>query len=198
MNKVKKTIVNLGCGKVRIPGSIGVDRVGIDSYVDIVHDLDVLPYPFKNNSLDEIHFYHVLEHLHDPIRKIEEIYRILRPGGILHMRVPHFSSMGAFTDLTHIRPFGYYSFDCLEKDNYQHFYTKSEFRIVKKEIKYFGLYPNNGLYAKYVHKNQCIWIARPFIRILNFLIHLSPTAFERVWCYWVGGATEVVIELKKI
>lgn len=195
---MERKILNLGCGKVRIPGTIGVDRVKIENYVDVVHDLDVLPYPFADDSVDEIHMYHVLEHLNAPIRKIEEIYRILKPGGLLHMRVPHFSSMGAFTDVTHVRPFGALSFDCLEPDNYQHFYTTAEFEILRKEIKYFGLYPNSGLYEKYIHNNQCPVIVRPVIRLINFLIALSPTAFERLWCYWVGGATEVVFEMRKL
>lgn len=194
---MNKTIVNLGCGKVRIPGSIGVDRVAIEGYTDVVHDLNTTPFPFEDSSVDEVHFYHVLEHLDNPISKMEEIWRILKPGGLLHMRVPHFSSMGAFTDLTHIRPFGYGSFDCFEAGHYQNFYTPVRFEIIRKEIKYFGLYPNDGLYAKHVHPNQCVWIARPFVRLINFLIKLSPTLFERVWCYWVGGATEVVVEMRK-
>ena len=198
MKKVNKLVVNLGCGKVKIPGSIGVDLVKIENYVDIIHDLNNIPYPFKSNSIDEIHFYHVLEHLDKPIEKMEEIYRILKPNGILYMRVPHFSSMGAYTDITHVRPFGYSSFNCFEKGNYQHFYTKVQFKIIKKEIKYLGLYPNDGDYEKYVHPNQCFWLARPFVRILNFLINLSPMAFERFWCYWVGGATEIVVTLQKI
>src|SRR3989344_7832903 len=173
MDHTERKVLNLGCGKVRIPGSLGVDRVPIKDYVDVVHDLDRVPYPFADDSIDEIHFYHVLEHLHDPVRKLEEIHRILKPGGILSMRVPHFSSMGAFTDLTHIRPFGYYSFDCLEETNYQHFYTSVCFKILSKRIKYFGLYPNAGVYAKYVHKNQCPLILRPFVRIIDFLIALS-------------------------
>lgn len=195
---METVIVNLGCGKTRIPQSIGVDRVKIDGFVDIVHDLDVIPYPFEGNSIDEIHFYHVLEHLHEPIKKLEEIHRILKPGGILYLRVPHFSSMGAFSDLTHIRPFGYSSFDCFEKDSYHHFYTSANFQILHKEIKYFGLYPNDGVYEKYIHKNQCHWLAKPIVIIMNFLIRLSPVFFERIWCYWVGGAGEILIILKKI
>src|SRR5680860_1028487 len=100
---MERIIINLGCGKTRIPNSVGVDRVKIEDYVDIVHDLDVEPYPFIDDFADEVHFYHVLEHLHEPIKKMEEIFRILKPNGILYMRVPHFSSMGAFTDPTHIR-----------------------------------------------------------------------------------------------
>lgn len=193
-----KTIINIGCGKTRIPGSIGLDHVDIPGYVDKVHDLNVVPYPFEDNYADEIHMYHVLEHLNEPIKKLEEIHRILKPGGVLHIRVPHFSSMGAFSDLTHVRPFGYISFDCLEEGNYHHFYSKVNYKILDKEIKYFGLYPNDGDYAKYIHPNQCIPIAKPFVRIVNYLISLSPTFFERIWCYWVGGAMEVKVDLQKV
>jgi SAM-dependent methyltransferase len=191
-------VLNIGCGKTRIPGSIGVDRVKIENYVDVVHDLDTVPYPFQDNFADEIHFYHVLEHLWDPIRKMEELHRILKPGGVLHLRTPHFSSMGAFTDLTHVRPFAYNSFDCFEKDNYQHFYTNACFEIRSREIKYFGLYPNEGDYEEHIHPNQCPWFARPFVRLINFLIGLSPMLFERIWCYWVGGACEIVLVMKKV
>jgi SAM-dependent methyltransferase len=191
-------IINIGCGRTKIPGVIGLDQVSIDGYVDIVHDLDNTPYPFEDSSVDEIHMYHVLEHLTDPISKLEDLHRILKPDGVIHIRVPHFSSMGAFTDLTHVRPFGYMSFDCFEKDNYHHFYTSVKFEIIHKEIKYFGLYPNTGLYAQYIHPNQCHPLVKPFVRIINWTISLSPTIFERIWCYWVGGATEIVIDMKAI
>jgi len=194
---MKKIIVNLGCGKTRIPGSTGVDVVKIKNYVDIVHDLDVTPYPFKNNSIDEVHLYHVLEHLHEPIKKVEEIHRILKPGGLLYLRVPHFSSVGAFMDITHVRPFSVYSFDCFAKDTYHHFYTSVVFEVVERRIKYFGLYPNSGIYEKYIHHNQCVWFVKPYVRFIDFMIGLSPTFFERFWCYLVGGATEVCITLKK-
>lgn len=196
--KKKKVIVNLGCGTTRIPGSIGVDIVKIKKYVDRVHDLDKTPYPFVINSVDEIHMYHVLEHLHDPLEKMEEIFRILKPGGILYLRVPHFSSMGAFSDITHIRPFGYTSFDYLDPGDSHHFYSKkAAFLIVHKKIKYSGLYPNDGVYARYIHPNECPVPVRPFVHLFNFFINLSPIFFERVWCYWIGGATELVVTLKK-
>jgi SAM-dependent methyltransferase len=197
-NSPEKVIVNLGCGKTKIPGVIGLDRVPIAGVVDIVHDLDVVPYPFAEQSVDEIHMYHVLEHLHDPVRKMEELYRILKPQGTLFLRVPHFSSNGAWTDITHVRPFSYFSFDCFQEDSYQHFYTTAVFAILHRRLKYFGLYPNTGLYAKYIHENRSPWLLRPFIRGINFLMNLSPMFFERVWCYWIGGACEVEFILKRI
>ena len=195
---MKKIILNLGCGKTRIPDSIGVDGVKVEGCVDVVHDLNVVPYPFEDSYADEIHLYHVLEHLDNPVEKLEEIHRILKSGGVLYLRVPHFSSMGAFTDITHKRPFGYGSFDGFEKNHYQHFYTKVEYEVLKKEIKYFGLYPNTGVYEKHVHPNKCSRLVRPFVLLVNFLINLSPTFFERLWCYWVGGAAEIEVWLKKV
>lgn len=189
--------LNLGCGKTKIPNTIGVDATQISGCVDLIHDLEKLPYPFKNNSVDEIHFYHVLEHLENPLKKLEEIHRILKSGGKLYIRVPHFSSMGAFTDITHVRPFGFCTFDIFEKSHPQHYYTKIKFKIIKKEIKYFGLYPNDGIYEKYIHENQCPIFFRPIVRIINYLIRLSPTTFERFWCYWVGGACEISLTLTK-
>ena len=192
-----KKVLNLGCGRTRLPNALGIDKYRIEDFVDLILELDITPYPFKDNSIDEIHCYHVLEHLHDPLKKLEELHRILKPGGVIYIRVPHFSSMGAFTDLTHIRPFGYYSFNSLEDGEYHHFYSKSVFKILHKEIKYLGLYPNSGIYEQYIHKNECPLLARPFIHLINYLIRLSPMAFERFWGYWVGGATEISLIMKK-
>lgn len=195
---METVILNLGCGKTKIPHSIGVDNISILGYVDVVHDLNSLPYPFSSNYADEIHLYHVLEHLDNPLKKMKEFHRILKPGGKLYIRVPHFSSMGAFSDITHVRPFGFTSFDCFQMTDYHHFYTNVEFRVCRKEIKYFGLYPNSGPYAKCIHPNECFWLVKPFVHVINFFIKLSPTFFERVWCYWVGGALEVVVDLEKV
>lgn len=192
-----KKILNIGCGKTRIPNSIGIDYTKIDDFVDIVHDLNIVPYPFKSSSIDEIHLYHVLEHLPNSLKVMEEFYRILKTGGLLFIRVPHFSSLAGFTDFTHIRPYGYLSFDIFQKNHPQHYYTNAQFSILHKQIKYFGLYPNDGVYGTYIHKNSCFWLLRPLVRVINWLISLSPVIFERFWCYWVGGAGEVVLTLKK-
>lgn len=94
-----KKILNIGCGKTRIPGSIGMDQVIIPDFTDVIHNLNTIPYPFGSDSVDEVHFYHVLEHLNDPIKILEEINRILKPGGIIHMRVPHFRVMALLPTL---------------------------------------------------------------------------------------------------
>lgn len=53
---------------------------------DIVGDIHNLP--FSNNTQDAILCLAVLEHVHNPIRAMEELYRVLKPGGKLLIYVP--------------------------------------------------------------------------------------------------------------
>ncbi len=53
---------------------------------DIVGDIHDLP--LADNSLDGVICLAVLEHVHNPIRAMEELYRVLRPGGKLLIYVP--------------------------------------------------------------------------------------------------------------
>ena len=48
--------------------------------VDVVTDIHRLP--FADDSLGTVLCVEVLEHVHDPLRAVEEMHRVLRPGGI--------------------------------------------------------------------------------------------------------------------
>src|SRR2546423_4766536 len=87
----KVTKLNLGCGHVKMPGYLGVDINPNAEYVDITHDLNKFPYPFKESSVDEIFMDHVMEHLDDPLSVVQELYRITKPEGTLIIKTPHFS-----------------------------------------------------------------------------------------------------------
>ncbi len=100
----------MGCGLRKHPGAIGIDK-NPRSHADIIHDLDQFPYPFADDEFDEILCDNVLEHLHDVIGVMEEIHRIVRPGGMVTIVVPFFSHRNAFTDPTHKHFFGTRSFD---------------------------------------------------------------------------------------
>ena len=47
--------LNLGCGRDIREGYVNLDKAGLDG-VDVVHDLNVFPYPFEDNEFDEIHY----------------------------------------------------------------------------------------------------------------------------------------------
>jgi ubiquinone/menaquinone biosynthesis C-methylase UbiE len=77
---------------------------------DVVHDLNEFPYPWDDNSVDEIEMIHVLEHLEDWWSAFLECVRILKPGGTLEIRVPDESSMSALTYRDHYHVFSLLSF----------------------------------------------------------------------------------------
>ena len=72
--------LNLGCGEIPKKGWINLD-IGDAPHVDIMWDLNKKPYPFKDNSIDEIYSSCVLEHLKNLGVFVEECYRILKPKG---------------------------------------------------------------------------------------------------------------------
>src|SRR5438270_12013588 len=102
--------VNLGCGPRPEPGFINVDRFG---QPDVQHDLEVLPWPWPDNSVAEIVLSHVLEHLgYDPkifLGIMKEMYRVCQGGAAVRIVVPHPRHDYFLADPTHVRaitPFG--------------------------------------------------------------------------------------------
>lgn len=127
--------LHLGCGNEILPGWINHDLVPLPG-VDVVHDLHDYPWPFEDGRFAEVRMYHVLEHLEDPVRVIEELHRILAPGGILRVRVPYWNSPDWATDPTHRTPFNEYSFDYFDPETYQGrerpYYSSARFSIRSK------------------------------------------------------------------
>lgn len=95
-----------------------------DHKPDLVHDLNVLPYPFADNTFDEIHAYEVLEHMGQQgdwrffFAQFSEFWRILKPNGLLCGTSPDSSSRWAWGDPGHARVISPESFVFLDQDNY--------------------------------------------------------------------------------
>jgi SAM-dependent methyltransferase len=92
--------LNLGCGADIRPGFVNVDSADLPG-VDVVHDLTELPLPLEDGRFVEVVCQDVLEHLPDWPGLVGEIHRVLRPGGRLTMRSPHFTSRAVWLDPTH-------------------------------------------------------------------------------------------------
>ena len=102
-------IIDLGAGPNKFPGSLGIDlnpRAG----VDLICDLEQ-PLPLKDNSVNEVHSAHVLEHIKNLVQLMEEIYRVCKHDSIVVISVPYYTSRGAFTDPEHIRFYTEYTFN---------------------------------------------------------------------------------------
>jgi hypothetical protein len=98
--------LELGCGTTPTPGFVHHDRRRHSLFVDVEHDLDQVPWPWANDSCEEIIAMDVFEHLHlMPEAWLRECHRILAPGGTLRLRVPIFGSPWHIVDPTHVRGF---------------------------------------------------------------------------------------------
>ena len=134
----KLICIDLGCGTHKAEGFIGVDVVAADG-VDVIANLNGY-FPFPDNSVDFIKAHDIIEHLPDRIHTMNEIWRILKPDGIVDISVPSTDGRGAFQDPTHvsfwnINSFMYY---CQEFPPYlagcqSHYGFKGEFSIVNIE-----------------------------------------------------------------
>jgi SAM-dependent methyltransferase len=126
-------VLNLGCGKAKRAGAINLDVTAATS-PDVVHDLNRLPWPFPDSTFREVHANDVVEHLEDTVKTFEELHRVCRPGGVVCLTVPHFSSHQAYADPTHRRVFTLGTFDYFTPGNPYEFYSSARFRILQRDL----------------------------------------------------------------
>jgi len=186
-------ILDLGSGAFKCPGAISVDW-NKEVNPDIVHDLNVFPYPFDDNEFDLVYASHILEHLDDPVKVLEEIWRILKPSGKLILKVPHFSCRTAYGNPEHKHYFSSLLFDYFEREKEFTSKTKARFKILKIKLIWSPPYP------KCFRSSQKKFM--PIIKFLNSIItplaNLNIDIAERFWCYLVGGFAEIEFYVEAI
>lgn len=183
--------LNLGAGEDRKEGYINVDWSPLTK-PDVVHDLNAFPYPFEDNSFELVEAFHVLEHLDKPFNVLKELHRILAPGGVLHIRVPHFSR--GFTHAEHA-----HGFDVTFPLYFNPRFTKSGYYGVHFELQslrlswlaFFHLMPSMG------YGGLSIGLLRGVNAVISALANLSPNFASRIWCFWLGGFDQIEFVFKK-
>jgi SAM-dependent methyltransferase len=121
-------VLDVGCGSKKYPGAVGID-ISPDTDADVVHDLDVFPWPLDDSSFDEFLLQDVVEHLDDVYGAFGQVHRVARPGARVHLRTPHFSSVLAYSDPTHERFFSAAAIRALAEPSFAH-YSAARFRVV--------------------------------------------------------------------
>ncbi|HLG16651.1 MAG TPA: methyltransferase domain-containing protein [Blastocatellia bacterium] len=138
-------VLDIGCGTNKTPGAIGMD-VNPRTNADVIHDLDDLPYPFQDDSFDEVIGRHVIEHVRDPMAVMCELHRITRAGGIVRLVAPHWTNPDFATDLTHRNHLNSYSFRNLTDERAVFpFYTDVRFRQRTVRVTLLNLWRACGL-----------------------------------------------------
>lgn len=97
---------NMGCGHGKLPGYVNVDAYAACAPDEVV-DLEQTPWPWPDNCAEEVLFVHSLEHMGaDPkvfLAIMQELYRIVRPGGLVQIHAPHPRHDNFIGDPTHVR-----------------------------------------------------------------------------------------------
>lgn len=97
--------LNLGCGKNPLPGYVNVDWPDSPT-VDHAINLDdrLLRLPWADSSVDSIYSSHMIEHIHNTLPLMGELYRVARPDCLATFACPYGSSDDAWENPTHVRP----------------------------------------------------------------------------------------------
>lgn len=173
--------IQLGCGHKKMPGYVNVDA-SRNVNPDQVWDLEQLPLPFSDSSVDEIVANHVLEHIHHFIPLMHDLWRICKPDALLKVRVPFYTAWGQFNDPTHVRFFTPFTFNYFcGKSSYAHEVGSSDplFRQDKARI-HFG-----------------IGHARKFNVLMDPLLNFHHKLYCRFFA-WTVPASELEFELRVI
>jgi SAM-dependent methyltransferase len=127
--------LDVGCGINKLPGSIGIDR-NPASRADVICELDQFPYPFRDSCFDALQAVHVIEHVGDVMKTMEEFHRLVRPGGEVRIVTPHYTDFSSFCDPTHRWHLNSFSLRYFGEDNAGYgYYSKVRFEEISVHVK---------------------------------------------------------------
>jgi predicted SAM-dependent methyltransferase len=186
LNNNKPVIIELGCGPKKKAGRIGIDILPLEG-VDIVSDLESGLAFFPDNSVDEVHSRSLLEHVDNLGSLMKEIWRVLKPDGKKVLFVPHFSSPYYYSDYTHQRFFGLYTFQ---------YFSKQQTMFKRKVPSFYNDFSFTVESIRMDFKSNW-WVRKRLKKLFQFFVNLHPyfmEMYEESFCYLIpcNGMTVVL------
>lgn len=110
--------LNIGCGFNKLDDYLNVDQFP-ECEPDLLWNLETTPWPFDDNTVDELVAHHVLEHLGQETKVffaiLKELYRVMRHDGVARIVVPHPTHSTFLSDPTHVRGFTANTFQMMDR-----------------------------------------------------------------------------------
>jgi SAM-dependent methyltransferase len=132
-------ILDVGCGRNKRPGAIGVDS-NRDTAADVIADINQGRLPFRDAAFEKISAVHVIEHVADVIATIEELHRVARPNGVIVIETPHYTDFSSFCDPTHRWHLNSFSFRYFTEEGGFSYYSRRRLRQRKLQVKLLKLW----------------------------------------------------------
>ncbi len=123
--------LNLGCFNDIKEGYVNLDKGRFNVGVDVIHDLENFPYPFKDNTFKKVYARCILEHIsvNKRVKVLSELHRICKDKAIIHIEVSYKDKI--FRSIDHKGGgFDFYTFPnlCSQKD----YVMKERFELVNQ------------------------------------------------------------------
>jgi predicted SAM-dependent methyltransferase len=126
--------LNFGCGKNIMKGWVNVD-IQEGKGIDKSFDFNIFPYPFNSNTFSYVLADNILEHLNEPKKVLDELWRICKSDATIRILVPYHNCDGAYNDLDHKHFFNMKAMELLihPERGYQ-FKSDNKFSIIKLDL----------------------------------------------------------------
>lgn len=109
--------LNVGCARNQLPGFLNIDidpRCHPDMLVE-----PGKPWPFPSGQFNFVLMSHILEHVRDPFPLLDDVWRVLRPGGHVLIVVPHGMSEQQMGTPAHVVAYNAMSFTAFTTQRYE-------------------------------------------------------------------------------
>ena len=119
--------LDMGAAHAKSPGFLGVDMrpaLGVDIVARLPERVDL-----PDSSVGVIRAVDFFEHVADKVGLINELYRLLAPGGVLVSQTPSTDGRGAFQDPTHVAFYNENSFWYYTDENYTRYVPEIDARF---------------------------------------------------------------------
>jgi SAM-dependent methyltransferase len=183
-----EVVIDLGCGRSRHEGAIGVDNAKMPG-VDVIADMEE-GLPFREGCADSIMMYHVLEHVQDFMGVVSELHRILKPGCRADIRVPYCRCFNAFDPMHKL------------------FFTEHTFDYYFSDDSPFGYYKDKGRREHKTQSPDCVSCNKVRFRVVRKELVLNPMKMNKVLSMFIpkpllkrlvfDAYNEIHFELEKI
>lgn len=182
--------LNLGVGHRPRDSYFGLDWIEMPG-VDIVADLNEPLTDLPANSVEAIYTHHTFEHVVNFLPLLKELHRVVIPDGRIEVVVPHFSNPYGYSDPTHVRFFGLYSF----------YYFSDETDQPRRKVPAFYLPERFAVEAIKITLMPTFLMFKPVRRLVTKIVNSSIWMldwYERSWCrHFPADSIKYVLRVKK-